>query len=164
MTAPPNAAERYAALTALKAGLDAQIAKAKAEALAFSAAHGVKAFTTPYGPVNVTQAGVRPVVDGPAFTAWCQENRPDEVILTPTVRGSFVTHMAERLVVVAGSVYDKTTGDLVPWAYVGEAGDPTLAYPASTPQREAKEYARLLFEDRAEALTAGLRELTGSES
>lgn len=157
----PNAAERYAALTALRAGLDAQIAKAKTEALAFSAEHGVKAFTTPYGPVNVTVQGPRPVIDGPAFTAWCQENRPDEVVMTPTVRGSFVTHMADRLVVVAGSVYDKETGDLVPWAYVGEAGDPTLAYPASTDQKYAKDLARLLFEDRAEALTAGLRELTG---
>lgn len=154
-----TAAERYAALTALKAGLDEQIARARAEALA-EVAHLRKAsWTTPYGQVNMTRAEPKVEIDPAAFLAFAQEHYPDEVVHTPEVRSSFRTAFLAELAVIAGRVVHKGTGELVEFAHVTPEGSPTISYPASLAQRDAKEYARMLFDERAAALTKGLREI-----
>jgi hypothetical protein len=155
-----TAAERYAALTALKAGLDDQIAQAKREALAEVADLRKASWTTPYGQVNMTRAEPRVDINAAEFLAFCQEHYPDEVIPVPTVRASFRQAFAAELTIVAGHVVHKGTGELVEFAHVTAEGDPTISYPASKAQVEAKEWARMVFADRAELLTASLREIT----
>ena len=39
-------------------------------------------------------------------------------------------------------------------------GDPFISYPSTKAQRDAKELARMLFDENADRLTAGLKELT----
>lgn len=159
ITTTGTAAERYAALTALKAGLDDQIAQAKREALA-EVAHLRKAsWTTPYGQVNMTRSEPKVQIDQALFLAMCQEHFPDEVILTPSVRSSFAMAFMSELTIVAGNVVHKGTGELVEWAHITAEGDPTISYPASKTQADVKEYARMLFAERAPALAAGLREI-----
>lgn len=159
-----TAAERYAALTALKAGLDDQIARARSEALE-EVRHLRKAsFTTPYGQVNVSRAEPRVRVDPDLFMTFVAEHYPDEIVetTTRTVRSSFARAFEAELTAVAGEVVHKGTGDLVEFATVSPEGDPVISYPASTAQRDAKAYARMLFEDRALSLVTGLREVTGA--
>lgn len=157
-----TAAERYAALTALRAGLDDQIARARDEALA-EVKHLRKAsFTTPYGQVNMTRAEPRVRVDQAAFLEFVAEHYPDEIVHTPSVRTSFARAFESELTIVAGTVVHKGTGEVVEFATAGDEGTPVISYPASSEQRDAKALARMLFEDRAAALVTGLREVAGA--
>lgn len=150
-------AERYAALTALKAGLLDQIDQAAADVLAEQGP--VRSFDTPYGPVNITRPDDAPDIDVARFTAWLvEQDRTDDLVLMP--RASTLAAFKARLVIVNGEVVDKETGEVAPYGRVNPGGDPRVSYPATKEQRAAKEWARALFEERAAALTAGLRELT----
>lgn len=155
-----TAAETYAALTALRAGLDAEIAKAKADAMAEAAALRKASWTTPYGVVNMTRADEKIEILPDRFLAFAQEHYPDEIVTTYSVRSSFVEAWSRDLVIVKGEVVYKGTGEVVDFARVKPEGDPVISYPASKEQRDAKEYARMLFEDRSATLTAALKELT----
>lgn len=155
-----TAAARYAALTALAAGLADQIAKAKAAALD-EVQHLRKAsFTTPFGPVNMTRAEPRIVLDQAQFLALVEEHYPDEVVVTRSVRSSFAMAFTAELTAVAGHVVHKSTGEIVECASITPEGGPVLTYPASTGQRDAKALAKMLFEERAESLLTGLVEVT----
>lgn len=162
-TAPPptlTAAERYAALTALKAGLDDQIAAAKAEAITEAATLRSASWNTPYGRVNMTRSEESVEIHADRFLAMCQEHYPDEIVVTYSVRSSFVDAFRKELAIIAGEVVHKGTGEVVDFARVKPEGAPTISYPASTEQRDAKAYARLLFDENAATLTTALRELT----
>lgn len=155
------AAEEYAALTALRAGLDDRIADAKARALAALPPGMTRgSWATAYGPVNVTTPSESIVVDEAGLLAMVEAHFPDDVVVTRSVRPSFAAAFAASLVVVAGEVVHRDTGEVVDFAKVRAGGRPTLSYPASTAQRDAKEYARMLFEERGAALTTALREVT----
>jgi hypothetical protein len=161
MTEPTlTAAERYAALTALKAGLDDQIAQAKADAIAEVASQRSASWNTPYGHVNMTRAEESVEIHADQFLAFCQEHYPDEVLSAPYVRSSFVDAFRRELTIVAGKVVHKGTGEVVDFARVKPEGAPTISYPASTEQKNAKAYAKLLFDENAATLTTTLRELT----
>lgn len=155
-----EAAAEYAALVAMRAGLDAVIDAAKARAL--DAAKGMRSgsWATPYGRVNVTTTEPRIVLDDPAFLAMVSEHYPDEVILTPSVSPAFRAAFLDRLVEVGGRVVHKDTGEVVECAGLTKRGNPQVSYPASTEQRDAKALAVMLFEERATALVASLREVT----
>lgn len=160
-----NPAEYLAALKALEAGLKDQIEVAKRAVLDAAVQAGAERFTTPYGPVTVSRDAPRvEVTDEAAFTDWCDANLPDAVETVRRVRPATAKAALNQLVVLRGRAYDPGTGEEVPWATVTEPGDPYVAWPASPAQRETKIMARLLFEDRALGLAAGLRELTGGET
>lgn len=157
-----TAAARYAALTALSAGLADQIAKAKADALA-EVAHLRKAsFPTPFGQVNMTRAEPKITLDPAAFLALVEEHYPDEVITTRTVRSSFSAAFLAELVAVGAQVVHRGTGEVVECARLTPEGDPVLSWPASAAQRDAKDLARMLFDERAEQLVSGLVEVTAA--
>lgn len=160
MTDTPTAAERVAALTALKAGLDDQLEKAKREAILEVATQRSASWNTPYGRVNMTRDEEKVEIHADDFLAFCQQHYPDEVVATYSVRSSFVDAFRRELTIVAGEVIHKGTGEVVDFARVKPEGAPTISYPSTTAQRDAKAFARLLFEENAAALTANLRELT----
>ena len=160
-----NPAEYLAALKALEHGLREQIDLAERAVLDTAAAVGGERFTTPYGPVVVARKdGGVVVTDEHAFTAWCEANLPDAIETIRRVRPQTAKAALARLVVMKGQVFDNQTGEEVPWAAVTDPGKPYVSWPASAAQRETKIMARLLFEDRALGLAAGLRELTGGET
>ena len=160
-----NPAEYLAALKALEAGLKDQIRAAEDAVLATAEQAGAERFTTPYGPITVARRGGGvEVIDEAAFTAWCEEHLPDAVETIRRVRPQTATAALARLTVMRGAVYDTVTGEEVEWAGIAAPGDPYVTWPASAAQKETKEMARLLFEDRALGLAAGLRELTGGEA
>lgn len=155
------AAERVAAFTALRAGLDSLIDEAKTDALADVVAMRTASWNTPYGRVNMTRRaeGVEYIPD--AFLSFVREHYPDEIVTTESVRSSFAMAFIAECVVVAGVVYHKSGGE-VDFVRVRPEGDPTISYPASSEQRDAKEYARMLFAENADRLLEGLREVTAS--
>lgn len=155
-----SAAETYAALVALRAGLDAQIDKAKAAALAAVNGLSKATYPTAYGVVNVSTPPDAISLDDRAFLALVEEHYPDEVVVTRSVRSSFKAAFLEDLVVVGGQVMHKTTGEVIDFARVVPGGSPRLSYPASLEQRDAKALATMLFEERAATLVSGLREVT----
>lgn len=157
-----NPAELLAALKALRAGLDDRIKVAEAAVLDVAERDGAERFTTPYGPITVSRKkGGISITDREAFIAWVDGNIPDAFETIVQVRPATEKAIVQRLTVMRGEVYDSVTGEAVEWAEPTPDGDPYTAWPASAQQREAKDMARLLFEDRAGALAAGLRELTG---
>jgi hypothetical protein len=162
-TAPPRTmtpAEEYAALVALRAGLDDRIEAAKERALASVATQASAKWRTPYGPVNMYRPEEKVEIIPAAFLAFAQEHYPDEVVTTYSVRTSFERAFLAELAIVAGEVVHKPTGELVDFARIRPEGEPRLSYPASNEQRDAKDLARMLFEENADTLTARLQELT----
>lgn len=161
LTPAESAAEEYAALTALKAGLDDVIADAKSRALAALPPGMTRAsWATAYGPVNVTTSAEGVSVDPAGLLAMVEAHYPDEVIVTRSVRPSFAAAFTASLRVIAGQVIHADTGEVVDFAKVKPAGRPTLSYPSSLAQRDAKELARMLFDENRATLTDSLRELT----
>lgn len=154
-----DAAERYAALCALEAGLKAVKEAARAEALASVAGLSRASFPTAYGPVNVTTADEGIALDDEAFLAMVEEHYPDDVVVTRSVSPALRRAFLDRLVAVGGKVVHQDTGEVVDFARVIPRGAPTLSYPASTAQREAKAWAVALFEERAATLADALREV-----
>jgi len=155
---PP--AEYLAALLALEAGLKEQIGEAKRAVLARAEETDADRFKTPYGPVTIGQReGKIEVTNEAAFLAWVKENRPDEIVeeVRPSYRKSV---LEDRLVVLKGEVFDKETGEPVPWAELGPAGAPYPTWTSTAKQRESKEAARILFRERAEVLAGALRQIT----
>lgn len=157
-----NPAEYLAALKALETGLRDQIEQAERAVLTAAQDVGAERFSTPYGPVTVARrAGGIEVIDDAAFLDWCEANLPDAVETVRKVRPQTAKAALARLTVMRGLVFDTETGEEVAWAAPTPPGDPYVSWPSSATQRETKIMARLLFEDRALGLAAGLRELTG---
>jgi hypothetical protein len=159
-----QAAEEVAALTALKAGLDDQIAAAKRRMIDAAAGMTKATVATPYGRVLVTRSEEHVEYIPDRFLEWVKEHHPTEVITTESVNPAFARAMLENLTIVRGEVVDKRSGEFVAYAYLTDQGDPYVAYPASREQRDAKEYARMLFQDRALALTKALHEVAALPS
>lgn len=157
---PPMPAEEYAALVALRAGLDMLIDDAKARALDSVASLRKASWTTPYGAVNMTRSEEKVEIIPDAFLAFAREHYPDEVVVTYSVRSSFERAFLAELGIVAGQIVHKPTGELVDFARIRPEGEARLSYPASNEQRDAKDLARMLFEENAATLTARLREVT----
>lgn len=152
--------EYLAALLALEAGLKEQIGEAKRAVLARAEEVDADRFKTPYGPVTIGQReGKIEVTDEAAFLRWVKENRPDEIV--EEVRASYRKSVLEdRLVVLKGEVFDKETGEPVPWAELGSPGAPYPTWTSTAAQRQAKEAARALFRERAQILAGSLRQIT----
>lgn len=153
-------AERYAALSALAAGLNAQIAAAKADVAREAESMRKASWPTPWGPVNAGRRDPGVEVDPDAFLAYVEQHHPDAIVTTRTVSPATVQALLSDLAIVGRNVMSKSTGEVVEWAHVGPAGGVVVSYPASSQQREAKALAVMLFEDRASALVSGLREVT----
>lgn len=120
-------AAQYAALKAIKAGIDAALADTAESALADHHAEGIDRWRTPYGSVTVaTRKPTAGIVDDAAFLAWARANAPGEIV--ETVRDSF-RHAIERQLRILddGTVVHSGTGEAVPWAGVNPAGRPYLS-------------------------------------
>lgn len=156
-------AERVAALTAIRAGIDAAITEAKAEALALAESVGVDRFVTPWGRVTVAKTAPKVELDPAPFLSWVREHYPSEVETVVRVRPAFAKAFTERCVIVAGEVVDRETGEVVPFASITAEGDPYITYPASAEQRDLKATATAWVMGRADELAAGVAAIESSE-
>lgn len=141
MSDTPRPAERLAALSAIAAGLDALIAEAKADVLAEAAAHGVKAFATPFGAVNVTAKDPTIVVgDEDAFLAYVKARHPDAVEVVETVLPTTRRAILDRLayITAADAIIDTETAEVMEWAVRTAPGMPYTSWPTSAAQKAAK--------------------------
>lgn len=155
------AAETYAALSALKAGIDAAIKEAGADALTFGNENGVKSFLTPFGAVTIVPKDPTIAFDEAALLAWVEANHPTEVETVKQVRPSFEKVLRDRFVIVKGeTVLDPVTGEVVEFATVVAPGDPHISFPASKEQRAAKAEAVAWVKGRTDELSGAMRELT----
>jgi hypothetical protein len=98
------AAERYAALVAIRDAFDALAKDEKAEALKHAAGLKSASWSTPYGAVNVTTTDPKIVLDEDAFLAMVQEHYPDDVVVTYSVSPALRAAFLSRLVEVSGQV------------------------------------------------------------
>jgi len=156
-----KAADTYAALSALKAGIDAAIKDAGAEALAFSNENGVKSLLTPFGAVTIAAKEPSIAFDDAALLAWVQENHPTEVETIVRVRPSFEKVLRDRFVIVKGdTVVDTQTGEVVEFATVTAGGDPYITFPSSKEQKAAKAEAVEWVRGRTDELSGAMKELT----
>jgi hypothetical protein len=154
------AAERYAALVAIRDAFDALAKDAKTDALKHAAGLKSASWSTLYGAVNVTTTDPKIVLDEDAFLAMVQEHYPDDVVVTYSVSPALRAAFLSRLVEVGGQVVHRDTGEVVDFATVTPRGNPTVSYPSSSAQRDAKAYARMLLEDKVATFVDGLREVT----
>jgi hypothetical protein len=77
------------------------------------------------------------IADQRAFLAWVQENRPGEIITTPTVRTSYADAV-KAACKKDGGVVDEATGELiVPPGVELREGDPTLTVKPAPEARAA---------------------------
>lgn len=155
-------AERLAALSAIKAGLDELIAEAKADVLAAAEENGIRSFSTPFGPVNVSARDAAIVVtDEAALLAHVKATRPEEVEVVETVRPAYVKALLDRLAYIkaAGVVIDTTDGEVVEWAGMSAPGAPFASWPKSAEQVRAKDAARIAMQAAAGGAIEGVREL-----
>lgn len=158
--APLTAAERYAALSALRAGLDSQIAAAKRDLMAEASGLRKASWPTPWGQVNAVRADPRVEIDQDALLEHLRAHHPDGIVVVETPNVALVQTLLARCTVIGRTVMDRETGEVVEWAHVGEAGPLTVSYPASAQQKDAKALATMLFDERGDALVSGLREVT----
>lgn len=156
-----SAAETYAALAAIKAGIEAAMKEAGNDALSFGTQNGVKSFMTPFGAVTLVTKDPAIAFDDAALLAWVQENHPTEVETITRVRPSFEKVLRDRLVIVKGEdVLDPATGELLEFATVVQPGDPHISFPSSKEQKAAKAEAVEWVRGRTDELTGALKELT----
>jgi hypothetical protein len=135
-------AARLAVLRELRDRLDDEISQARtavfADLAAARAAMGMKSADVrlpdgaKLGTVTITEPSDGIDVDPAGFLAWVQAHHPGEVV--PAVREPFRRKVIGGLVIAAGQVIFADTAELVPWATVRLAGEPTtFAYrPAKT--------------------------------
>lgn len=160
MNAPLRPAERLAALSAIKAGLDQLIAEAKADTLEAADLAGARSFETPFGQVNVSHREASVVItDEAAFLAHVKATRPDEVVTTETVRPSYVKSVLSGLAYISahGVVIDTTAGDIVEWAGLSEEGEPFTVWPKSARQVAAKDAATAAMRTAAAGAIESIR-------
>jgi hypothetical protein len=150
-----NAAEKWAALKALADAIYTAAKAAEPDVLDIADGVGVKTFETPFGQVTIVRPGESIVVDERALLGMV-----DPTELEQRVAPWKVKELTSRLVIVAGEVVDKTTGEVVEWAHVQPGGDPQVRWPSTTQQKQVKERAREFIAGTVDDLTAGLREIT----
>lgn len=162
MTNHPTAAERYAGLVAIRDGLGQLIEDAKRDVEVEAQAMRAASWATPFGRVNVTREDPRIALDTDAYVEMVREHFPDEVetVTTYAVNPAFTAGFLADLVIVAGRVVSKSTGEVVDCARITPQGPAKVVYPATRESRDAKALARMLLEERAASLTAGLLEVT----
>lgn len=158
-----RAADKVALLTALKDATEAELAKARAEALALANEVGVKSFDTPFGNITVARSASKPYVKDPAMLlAYVQHNHPTEVVTVPTVRPSFITALLNRVEwsTELQEFVDTATGEAVPGIDLSEEGDPKITWPAGDAQRSTKQEAKAWFSAQSEQILDGIRSIT----
>lgn len=119
-----TAAEKLAALRALREGLNAAIEDAAAEVEGVRETTGSKSFDTRYGLVGFSIHPTTYLFDEAAFLAWTEENAPESLIPawtevkewparpSDTLRAA----MGKRCVQIGDDVFDSLTGDVLPFA------------------------------------------------
>lgn len=155
-------AEKVALLTALIEGATAELAFAKAEALAVAEAVGVKSFATPFGSVTVAARDAKPMVtDDAAVLAYVAEAFPTEVETIRRVRPSFLTALLGRLEWDAdhGQFIDTKSGEGVPGVEWGEPGQPYITWPSGDLQKLTKTEAAEWFHGRTEELLGAMAQI-----
>jgi hypothetical protein len=146
-----TAAERWAALKAVAAAFTALADEAAQAVHEDVAATGAKSFETRFGAVVRTAAGTRvECVDPEALAAALP---PEKVRTVP--KDWALKEALAQVTVVAGVPVDVATGEVVGWAGVKATGG-TLAWPASTGQREAKAAARRIVAGQIPVLLDGI--------
>lgn len=121
-----TAAEKLAALRALREGINAAIEDASADVEGVREQTGSKSFDTPYGLVLFSITEDRFVFDEPSFLAWAEENAPESVIPARTEikhhpaypSGTLRANLGKRCVRIGGDVFDSLTGEPLPFATV----------------------------------------------
>ena len=150
-----NAAEKYAALKLLEAGLKEALTAAADEADAYRREVRAKALETDYGTVTVTRRKASVVVlDDAKLIDWCEDKLPHLVQKSVTPEGR-AWLLGKRFVIDSdGDVIDPTTGEAMPFLAARE-GSEYLTFRATPEARTAAVgavSARLL-----DALAAELR-------
>lgn len=157
-------AERVALLTALIAGAQAELDKAKAATLEVGKDVGVKTFDTPMGQVTIARKDAQTYnADPAALLAYVEHNYPGEVVTTRAVRGSYITALINRGVWVGDDFIDTTTGDPIPGMALSQPGDPYITWPASDKQAATKEEARAWFASQSEQILGAMRAVERAE-
>lgn len=157
-------AQKVAALTAIRAGIDDQIRQAKTEALKTAAQIGVKSFDTAIGEVKIVKSHEAVVIDEEKLLPELKAAFPEQVETVECVRPAYLKYlMGEQLVIVAGEVIDKGTGEAVDWATVRPAGDDYISYPSTRESRTAKDYAKAWAAAEMDAISARFLELESND-
>jgi hypothetical protein len=158
-----RAADKVALLTALKDAAEAELAKAKAEALAVAKEVGVKSFDTSFGAITVARRASAPYVKDPAMLLeYVKHTHPTEVVTVPAVRPAFITALLARVEWSAElqEFVDTTTGEAVPGIDLSEEGAPYITWPSSDAQKDTKQEAKEWFAAQSEQILDGMRQLT----
>lgn len=150
-----TAAEKLAALRALREGLNAAIDDATAEVEGVREQTGSKSFDTPYGLVYFAVSGDKFAFDEPRFLAWAEENTPESVIPERSEVKVYPAHpsdtlrtaIGKRCVRIGDDVFDALTGEPLPFASV-VPGRETLAVKLTTATKlEAADLVRARIDD-----------------
>ncbi len=157
-----NAAEKYAALKLLEAGLKEALTAAAAEADAYRREVRAKSLETDYGTVTVTRRKPTVIVlDDDKLIDWCADELPHLVQRSITPEGR-AWLLSKRFVIDSdGDVIDPATGETVPFLAAREGAE-YLSFRATPQARESAVTAvssRLL-----DALTAELAIESGARA
>ena len=111
-----NLVEQLAAVKAMQVALGAAETHLKSEVMRLSEVTGATTLKAPLGRVNVVTRAPKPAVDMAALLDWCREHRPDEIVVTESVRPALVKALEAELAVSGDDVISTRTGEIVPFA------------------------------------------------
>lgn len=162
-----NAAQKVAALSAIRDGIDAIIDEEKQNVIQFATQHGVKSFATTIGNVTVTSKKQSIRINRKALikdlqttrpellttyttiteegVAWLREHMPQFVVDTIEVSDGISDAIQSSLTVVDGQIVDPN-GTIVDYATLGPEPTPYVTLPASTNKKEAIKYATQMIQ------------------
>lgn len=118
-----NAAERYAALKAVKSAVDAAIRVAEREVTATMNATSASQFKVSLGTISYVSASQTIMFDDDALLAWAQENTPWEVDTAPRVRDT----LRKQFKIIGDDVVHEPSGEIVTFARVRPYREATVA-------------------------------------
>ncbi|SDD42853.1 hypothetical protein SAMN04489747_0928 [Auraticoccus monumenti] len=149
-------ADRLMALRYLAHGLTAAVKDQEKVLEQVQQATGAKSFSTRFGGISMVAPSQSIAVDDDALLEHVEEDNPDEVIVTRTVRESYKKALVAHLAITGADVIDRRTGEVVTWARVKHRA----GYLQGRLTDEAKSAAEVEVRARAEQLSTSLLEVT----
>lgn len=150
-------AQRVAALSALKDALEQQIKLEKAKVLDVAREVGVKSFNTEFGGITVVDARQPIIIDEVKLLDYVRESAPELIETVETIPDWYHAQLTgtKNLQIIDGEVYD-LKGTHLPYASLGEAGDPYVTWPSSPAQKAGKAQAAEFVKGNVGALSASV--------
>jgi hypothetical protein len=162
-----RAADRIAALTAIRDAIDVRLALDK-EALTDGLRGATKNQVIPtlLGNLSFKPSTRKPVIDQERLMEYVKQNHPEAVIsrVVEEIEPNFLSDITEAITYVGDDLFvDARTGEELSFVYLGDETKPSIAYPASREQKIAKSQARKAlaeqFDVMALTLTDAVKEL-----